>query len=256
MKLIVNGYLQEDLLKHELDLVDVKLIKYFQQFTASKNMRHYEKNGKLYFWLSYQKVIDDLPIINIKSKRTVARRFDDMVEKGIFERIYINNQKNYNNTYFRLTDLHNSMLENINYIFKKDKPKAVVKEPVKKDDVSEMFNKFYKAYPKKLSRGQAEKTFEKLVKEKVIDNDVVDLMVKDLDKRKEFEDWLKDGGQFIPYPSTYLNNKGWLDEYEIKPTGKQDTKDYNGVKPKGQETTVDYNKLYEDAKRKQKEGEL
>ena len=72
------------------------------------------------------------------------------------------------------------------------------------------FKTFYKAYPKKRGRGQALITFEKKVK----DQPTLDLILKDLEKRKNFKDWLNDDGQWIPYPSTYLNDEGWLDEYE------------------------------------------
>ena len=29
-------------------------------------------------------------------------------------------------------------------------------------------------------------------------------------------DWIKDGGQFVPYPATWLNAKGWEDEIPPK----------------------------------------
>lgn len=120
LKTIISGYLQEDLIKHELDLTDIEIIKYFQQFAQSKNMKFIEKNNKLYFWLSYQKVIDDLPILNIKSKRTIARRFDALEEKGIFEKTIVNEGlKNF--TYFRLTELHQSWVESMDIKFKDTK---------------------------------------------------------------------------------------------------------------------------------------
>lgn len=77
-----------------------------------------------------------------------------------------------------------------------------------------LFEKFWKEYPKKVSKGQAEKTFNKLIKEKVITKEVMDLILKDLNKREGFKQWQKDNGKYIPNPSTYLNAKGWLDEYE------------------------------------------
>ena len=35
-------------------------------------------------------------------------------------------------------------------------------------------------------------------------------------KRSKSTDWTKDNGQFIPYPTTYLNQRRWEDEIEIK----------------------------------------
>lgn len=74
------------------------------------------------------------------------------------------------------------------------------------------FDSFWSAYPKKVSKGQALKTFNKVVK----DEETLDLILADLDKRKRFKQWTENQGQFIPYPSSYLNNQGWLDEYEVE----------------------------------------
>ncbi len=38
-----------------------------------------------------------------------------------------------------------------------------------------------------------------------------------IEKAKQTKDWQKDGGQYIPYPATWLNARGWEDEIEIDP---------------------------------------
>lgn len=91
-----------------------------------------------------------------------------------------------------------------------DLEKETYKELDKENNTS--FDNFYSNYPKKVSKGQAKKTFEKLVKDKVIDDEVMELILKDLENRKNYDGW-KDK-KFIPHPSTYLNNYGWEDEYE------------------------------------------
>jgi len=67
------------------------------------------------------------------------------------------------------------------------------------------FDIFYKSYPKKKNRGDAEKAWNKIKPD-------IDLIMKALDWQKSSRDWVKDNGQFIPYPASYLNSKGWLDE--------------------------------------------
>ena len=37
-------------------------------------------------------------------------------------------------------------------------------------------------------------------------------MISKLEEFKKSKDWQKDNGQFIPYPATWLNAKGWEDE--------------------------------------------
>ncbi len=70
------------------------------------------------------------------------------------------------------------------------------------------FEDFYKAYPKKKSKGQAEKTWNKLSPT----NDLLKEILKGIEAAKNSEDWLKDNGKWIPHPSTWLNAKGWEDE--------------------------------------------
>lgn len=72
----------------------------------------------------------------------------------------------------------------------------------------EMFDLFYKTYPKHKSPGNAEKAFKKLNPNK----EVLDKILKAIEKAKKSNDWLKDNGKFIPYPATWLNAKGWEDE--------------------------------------------
>ena len=68
------------------------------------------------------------------------------------------------------------------------------------------FEEFWQSYPKKVGKGQAQKTWDKL-KIKVIDE-----ILNSLKWQRVCEQWQKDGGQFIPNPSTYLSQQRWLDE--------------------------------------------
>lgn len=77
------------------------------------------------------------------------------------------------------------------------------------------FMSFWNEYPKKVGKAQAEKTFKKKVK----DEPTLNAILLDLRKRKNYEQWTKDKGKYIPNPSTYLNQERWLDEYDISPTG-------------------------------------
>ena len=72
----------------------------------------------------------------------------------------------------------------------------------------EGFDRFWKAYPKKKSRGQAEKAWAKLKPDEQLQDRIVDA----IERAKTSAQWQKDGGTYIPYPATWLNSKGWLDE--------------------------------------------
>jgi hypothetical protein len=69
------------------------------------------------------------------------------------------------------------------------------------------FNKFWKLYPKKKSKGDAEKAFKQLR----IDDPLLTEILLSLELACKSEDWMKDGGKYIPYPASWLRAKGWLD---------------------------------------------
>ncbi len=46
------------------------------------------------------------------------------------------------------------------------------------------------------------------------DDVLLGTMLSKIDQAKQTDDWRKDNGKFIPYPATWLNAKGWEDEYE------------------------------------------
>lgn len=71
------------------------------------------------------------------------------------------------------------------------------------------FDRFWSIYPKKRGKGEAEKVWAKLHP----DDALVGAMVSKIEQAKRTPDWMKEGGQFIPYPATWLNAKGWEDEY-------------------------------------------
>lgn len=76
----------------------------------------------------------------------------------------------------------------------------------------ELFDKFWKAYPKKKAKGAAEKAWAKIPNKP----DTLTLILNALAWQTASPEWKKDGGQFIKHPATYLNDKGWLDEPETQ----------------------------------------
>jgi hypothetical protein len=69
------------------------------------------------------------------------------------------------------------------------------------------FEAFWTAYPKKKNRGQAEAAFKKVNP----DSDLLQTILNAVEGAARGADWIKNDGQFIPYPATWLNAKGWLD---------------------------------------------
>lgn len=89
------------------------------------------------------------------------------------------------------------------------------------------FDEFWAVYPKKVGKKDAFKAFQKVpVSERP-------LLVPAVERQKQSRQWQKDGGQFIPNPSTWLNQGRWLDEeVEQKPlwgSGKIDLSDLQSM---------------------------
>ena len=84
---------------------------------------------------------------------------------------------------------------------KKDNIKTI--PPLRKS-----FDLFWSTYPKKKSKGQAEKIWNRIKP----NEQLVAIMIAKIKQAMTSEDWLKNNGQFIPHPATWLNAKGWEDE--------------------------------------------
>ena len=70
------------------------------------------------------------------------------------------------------------------------------------------FEIFWAAYPKRKSKGDAEKAFFKINP----DDRLLSVILAAIDQAKTQEDWQKEKGKYIPYPASWLNAKGWQDE--------------------------------------------
>lgn len=73
---------------------------------------------------------------------------------------------------------------------------------------SDDFLEFWSSYPKKVGKGSAYKIFSRLKLTKKEKNAILTA----LDWQKKSDQWVRDNGQFIPYPATYLNQRRWEDE--------------------------------------------
>ena len=80
---------------------------------------------------------------------------------------------------------------------------------------NDFFTEFWKAYPKKVDKKGAERSFNKI---KGIDKLMPQIM-EALEKQKRSEQWQREGGRFIPNPTTWLNQERWNDTTEIKQDG-------------------------------------
>lgn len=86
--------------------------------------------------------------------------------------------------------------------------RTIIEPPVPTTRVLGGFAQFWCAYPKKKSKGQAEKAWAKLKPSEQL----TDLILKAVERATNSVDWKKQDGQFIPYPASWLNARAWEDE--------------------------------------------
>lgn len=79
------------------------------------------------------------------------------------------------------------------------------------EPVVDPFEVFWSAYPRHDGKVAAKKAFDKLKP----DDRLMDKIIAAIQKQKGSWQWQKDGGQFIPYPATWLNGKRWEDEVVV-----------------------------------------
>lgn len=78
-------------------------------------------------------------------------------------------------------------------------------------ELSESFDRFWEAYPKRKAKQDAAKAWFK----RKPDPELVETILAAIAVQRQSHDWRKDDGQFIPFPATWLNRAGWSDEVNV-----------------------------------------
>jgi hypothetical protein len=85
MKYTILGFRQEKLVEHGLDLTDALILRELHDFKATGRMVEKTVNGKQMFWVKYSSLIENLPVLGIKTNDSVYRRMMKMVDAGVLE---------------------------------------------------------------------------------------------------------------------------------------------------------------------------
>ena len=94
----------------------------------------------------------------------------------------------------------------------KVKESNVKKSNVKENKTDIRFDRFWAVYPRKVAKPDARKKFDKLNP----DDELLEVMIQAVERQKQSDQWTKDGGQFIPHPATWINQRRWEDEQPVK----------------------------------------
>lgn len=93
MKFSIEGFQQAELMKlktttkkgvvQTLDAADVIILRWIIDFFNSEKMAHRIINNRIYFWILYEYVISDLPILGIQETKAISRRMKKYVDMNI-----------------------------------------------------------------------------------------------------------------------------------------------------------------------------
>lgn len=86
-------------------------------------------------------------------------------------------------------------------------PQKTTPKDITKRDCA--FAEFWQAYPRKKSKGTAERWW----RTHRPNEQLQEAIMAGLERAKTSNDWTKESGKYIPYPTSWLNAKGWEDEY-------------------------------------------
>lgn len=107
MKYSILGYKQEEVIKHNLDIADLVLLRWIVDITASPKAKRKEVEGNYLVWVNYKSLLEDLPILNIK-KRALQDRLSKLVEKGFLSHYHDTEKGSF--SYYGITLLYESLI--------------------------------------------------------------------------------------------------------------------------------------------------
>lgn len=100
------------------------------------------------------------------------------------------------------------------------------------------FAQFWAAYPKKQNKADAKKAWQQTQ----MIRPPLEVVLKAVIAQKCSDDWRKDGGRYIPFPSTWLRAEGWENSAEVDlgdvVNGKMWFETTSGVEAKGAELGI------------------
>ena len=83
MKLSIMDYHQPTAVAYGLNMDDLLLLKWFVDFRNTDGMNLVMIDDVPFYWVNYQKVLEDLPILRISNKDVLRRRFKKLCDAKV-----------------------------------------------------------------------------------------------------------------------------------------------------------------------------
>lgn len=92
----------------KLSLKHLAILRWFVDFLGTNRMETKVVNNNIWYWCSYKKIMEDLPILEITNKQVISRLIKELVETNLIES-YID-RKTGNKTYLRLGEEYPNLI--------------------------------------------------------------------------------------------------------------------------------------------------
>ena len=84
MKFSFLGYSVEGIMEFNLDIKDIVILRYFDDFRNTGKMNYEEVHGEKYYWVSYQNIERELPFLDL-NRRSIMKRMHKLRDVGILK---------------------------------------------------------------------------------------------------------------------------------------------------------------------------
>lgn len=187
IKFTINGFNQEKLIEYHLDAVDALILRYFIDFKDTGDMIIEIINNKPYYWVKYNKLMESIPIINLKSKDALRRRFKKLEDSKVL--IHFQKKKDGNYSFYGIGENYKYLLRKAEGTTQKSEGTTqksegydskvgrvptqkseqninLLKDKSIKDNIiyTDQFLEWYSLYPNAFNKEQSFKNFSKLLK--------------------------------------------------------------------------------------------
>ena len=181
------------------DVKDKEIRESLAALVAAELVTVYESEGHLYLqmntWDRHQ---------TIRAKKSKYPAFDSNCKQMNADEI-ICKQMNANVTVIQSNPIQSISISESVSEYDTRNPSPGRKESAKTDSID--FDVFWEAYPRKESKPAAKKAFDKIHP----DEQLMQKIISSIRAWKESAQWKENGGQFIPYPASWLNQQKWND---------------------------------------------
>lgn len=118
MKNTLLGYNQAVAVELGLNLEDLCILRWFEDFISTGKMQVFEVNGESYYWVKYDYIIKQIPII-ADNKRKITAKLKRLVDSNILDFYLL--RKNGNYSLYKLNELnHKKLNTNIEKVLPKE----------------------------------------------------------------------------------------------------------------------------------------